>query len=322
MIGLKEIAQMADVSISTVSNVLNGRKNVGQKTRERVLQICEEQGYMHGTPGKKEKPAANRTIVFIFSDFDRDFYLKIIQGLSDCLTENGYDLVICTNRSSTNFLRASFACGAIILDGSMADDVVASAASAELPIVLMDRIIDNKRTNTSSVLVDNYPVMSEMVQALVDKGYRKFGFVGGLGFTMDTRERFAAFTDTLSRNGIAFDQKHYYHGNYRENSGYQAAKLMLLSNDLPEILVCANDNMAIGAIRAYEENGLRVPEDIAVTGFDDSDTASVAGLTTISIPRYETGYLAAKQLLEMIQGTAGKSPFKIGAEIKWRRSVR
>jgi LacI family transcriptional regulator len=139
---------------------------------------------------------------------------------------------------------------------------------------------------------------------------------------MDNKERFAGFADTLARSGIAFDQKHYYHGNYRENSGYQAAKLMLLSNDLPEILICANDNMAIGAIRAFEENRLRVPEDIAVTGFDDSDTAAVAGLTTISIPRYETGYLAAKKLLEMIQGTSVKEPFKIGAEIKWRRSAR
>lgn len=322
MIGLKEIAKLAGVSISTVSNVLNGRKNVGPETREKILQICSEHGYYPQTAAKKAKPEANRTIVFVFSDFDRDFYLKIIHGMSDCLTENGYDFIVCTNKSSANFLRESFASGAIVLDGSMTDEQIAAAATPDLPVVMMDRILADERVNAKSVVVDNYPVMSDMVQALVDKGYRKFGFIGGLSFTLDNKERFAGFTDTLARNGIAFDQKHYYHGNYREKSGYQAAKLMLLSNDLPEVLVCASDNMAIGAIRAFEEQRIRVPDDIAIAGFDDSDTAAVAGLTTISIPRYETGYLAAKKLLEMIQGTESKEPFKIGASIKWRRTTR
>jgi len=322
MIGLKEIAKLAGVSISTVSNVLNGRKNVGPETREKILRICAEQGYQPQAQARRTKAEANRTIVFVFSDFDRDFYLKIIHGMSDCLTENGYDFVICTNKSSGNFLRSSFASGAIVLDGSMTDEQIAAAATPDLPIVTMDRILADERVNAKSVVVDNYPVMSEMVQALIDKGYRKFGFLGGLSFTLDNKERFAALTDTLARNGIPFDQKHYYHGNYRENSGYQAAKLMLLSNDLPEVLVCASDNMAIGAIRAFEEQRIRVPEDIAIAGFDDSDTAAVAGLTTISIPRYETGYLAAKKLLEMIQGTESRDPFKISAGIKWRRTTR
>lgn len=322
MVGLKEIASLAEVSISTVSNVLNGRKNVGQETREKVLRICKEYGYVQKAAGKKAKPAATRTIVFIFSDFDRDFYLKIIQGLSDCLTENGYDFIICTHKASVNFLRSGFASGAIILDGSMTDEELIFAAAPEMPIVMMDRMIDNGSVNAKSVIVDNYPVMCEMVQALVDKGFKKFGFVGGLGYTLDNKERYAGFADTLARNGIAFDQRHYYHGNYRENSGYQAAKLMLLSNDLPEVLVCANDSMAIGAIRAFRESRIRVPEDISVTGFDDSETASIAGLTTVSIPRYESGYLAAKKLLEMIQGTAGKEPFKISAAIKWRKTVQ
>ncbi|MBN2984400.1 MULTISPECIES: LacI family DNA-binding transcriptional regulator [Cohnella] len=322
MVGLKEIAKMAEVSISTVSNVLNGRKNVGKETREKVLRICAEYGYSPAAEAKKGRAGASRTIVFIYSDFDRDFYLKIIQGLSDCLTENGYDFIICTHSSSESFLRPSFASGAIILDGSMTDEALVSAAGPGMPVVMMDRILESDRVNAKSVIVDNYPIMCEMVQALVDKGYRKFGFIGGHSFTLDNKERFAALVETLAKNGIAFDQKHYYHGNYRENSGYQAAKLMLLSNDLPEMLVCASDNMALGAIRAFEENGVRVPEDVAVTGFDDSETAAVAGLTTISIPRYESGYLAAKKLLEMIQGTESTMPFKIGAGIKWRKTTR
>jgi LacI family transcriptional regulator len=322
MVGMKKIAEIAGVSLSTVSNVLNGRANVGQETRDRVLQICSEHGY---DPKKLLKKAdSDKTInriLFVFSDFDRDFYLKIINGISDYLTENGYDLVICTNKSSTNFLRSSFASGAISLDGNLTDEFIISVAKPDFPIVLMDRIIQNERANTKTVMADNYPVMCEMVQILVDKGFKRFGFIGGHHFSLDNKERLAAFTDTLAKNNIAFDRKNYFHGNYREKSGYQAAKIMMLSHTLPEVLVCANDNMAIGAMKAFEENKIRVPDQISVTGFDDSDAAAMAGLTTISIPRYESGYLAAKQLLEIIEGATGKEPLKLGASINWRKTV-
>ncbi|MDQ0114512.1 DNA-binding LacI/PurR family transcriptional regulator [Paenibacillus harenae] len=139
---------------------------------------------------------------------------------------------------------------------------------------------------------------------------------------LNNTERFSAFADTLQANGIAFDQTYYYHGNYREKSGYQAAKLMILSNDYPEVLVCANDNMAIGAMKAFEEHRISVPQHISITGFDDSDAAALAGLTTIKIPRYESGFLAAKELLELIKGNVNRDTVKIGASIIWRQSVR
>ena len=322
MIGLKEIAKIAGVSVSTVSNALNGRKNVGKETRERILQICKEYGYLPTNSKSDHRLTNNRTVMFIFSDFDRDFYLKIIEGISDCLNENDYDLMICTNRSSVKFMRKNMACGIISLDGRLDNDTLISVAKAKLPIVLMDRIIADESAYIKSVIVDNYPVMSVLVQKLVDKGFRRFGFLGGLPHTLDNQERYAAFEDTLKRNDIPFDRRYYFHGNYRENSGYQAAKIMILSNDVPEVLVCANDNMAIGAIKAFEENGIRVPEDISVTGFDDSETAMLKGLTTVSIPRYESGYIAAKELLAMIKGDANREPFKLSATIAWRFTVK
>ncbi|WP_020618102.1 LacI family DNA-binding transcriptional regulator [Paenibacillus daejeonensis] len=321
MVRMETIANLAGVSVSTVSNVLNGRSNVGQATRERVLRICEEQGYQLNTPTRKERSSKSNRILFVFQDFDRDFYLKIIHGISDYLTENGYDLVICTNRSSGSFMRSSFAGGAICLDGSMTDEAVLAASTPEFPIVVMDRIIHDDSTNVKSVVVNNYPVMCEMVQALVESGVKKFGFLGGQEFTLDNKERFEGLADTLAKNNLPFDRKYYYHGNYREQSGYQAAKIMALSHDLPEALICANDNMAIGAIKAFEESGIRVPEQIAVTGFDDSETSDMAGLTTVTIPRYESGYLAAKELLEMIHGQADRTPFKLNASVTWRSTT-
>ncbi|MCJ7840042.1 LacI family transcriptional regulator [Lederbergia sp. NSJ-179] len=320
MVGLKDIAQAAGVSISTVSNVLNGRKNVGKETRDRILQLCEEMGYQPNIMGKSLKKGQTNTIVFNFSDFERSFYLKIIKGIHDYLTENHFDLIVCTTNSSENFMRGHFTQGAIVLDRKMTDAFLVSTASSQFPIVVMDRIIENE--NIKSVITENYSVMCELTQTLIDKGFRKFGYIGGYESSLDHQERYQAFIDTLTMNHIPFPRTKYYHGDFSEKSGYRVTNILILSNDLPEILVCANDNMAIGAIKALRENKIEVPKDISVTGFDDSSNAENFGLTTVTIPRYESGYIAAKELVEMIRGAGNQEDFKITAKINWRETVR
>ena len=101
----------------------------------------------------------------------------------------------------------------------------------------------------------------------------------------------------------------------------QAAKLLLIGERLPQALVCANDNMAIGAMRAFREAGVRIPEDVAVTGFDDTPLAELLGLTTVAIPNYERGYLAAQHLIANIEGAQSYETFKIQARVVWRASA-
>jgi LacI family transcriptional regulator len=320
VVDIKEIAKLSGVSISTVSNVLNGRKNVSASTRERVLKICEEKNYIPNLMGRNLKAGKTNTIVFNFSDFDRNFYLKIIEGISDYLNDSGYDLIICTNKSAENLMRSSFSSGAISLDANISDDFFLSLSAEKFPIVLMDRSIENGFM--SSVLVDNYPVMYELVQILVDRGFRKFGYIGGWKDTLDNKDRYSGFLDCLHQNNIWFDKKYYFDGNYHEDSGYQAVTKFLESGSLPEVLVCANDDMALGAIQALKERNIKIPEDISITGFDDSNLAELAGLTTITIPRYESGNLAAKRIIELINGETIEEPYRIKTTIKWRSSVR
>ncbi len=319
MVGLKDIAKEAGVSISTVSNVLNGKSNVGEATKERVLAICKEMSYYPNTASKVLKSSKTNTIMLNFSDFDRSFYLKIIKGISDYVNNNNYDLIICTNKSGERYMRNSLSSGCIILDKKMKDKVLLNIANENYPIVVLDRVLDHPYIK--SVVVNNYDPMREMIGILVKGGYRNFGFVGGPEYTADNKERYEAFTDVLKNHNIPFQQKSYFSGDYTEESGYAAAKILMLSQELPEALICANDNMAIGAIKAFRDNGLRVPEDIGVTGFDDCDLAKTYGLTTVSIPNYERGYIAARYLIENIRGTLNVEPFKIAAKIKWRDSI-
>jgi LacI family transcriptional regulator len=320
MVGIKEVAKQAGVSVSTVSNVINNKKNVGEETREKILKICEELAYHPNAAGRGLKSGKTNTILFNFSDFDRSFYLKIINGISDYVNDNDFDLIICTDKSCKKYMNSNSTCGSIILDKKMQDEVLVDIAGENYPIVVLDRIMNNPYIK--SVVVNNYDPMFELIQGVVDRGYRHFGFVGGPEETADNKERYKAFRDALELNQIGFQQKSYFAGNYREKSGYTAAKILMLSRELPDCLVCANDNMAIGAMKAFRENGIRVPEDIAVTGFDNCDLADAMELTTVSIPNYERGYIAARYLIENIRGLRNVETFKISAKIKWRNSIR
>jgi LacI family transcriptional regulator len=163
--------------------------------------------------------------------------------------------------------------------------------------------------------------MKEMVEKIVAWGYRKFAFIAGPEHTDDTRERFQAFKEVLTRHDIPFRRENFFAGDYREKSGCHAVNILLLAAELPEILVCANDNMALGAINALRKRGCRVPEDVGVTGFDNCERAEAAELTTVGIPNYERGFIAARSLIENISGKNNFEPMKIPAEIIWRRSV-
>ncbi len=319
MIKISDIAAQAGVSPATVSNVLNGRKNVGKETRAKILELCEENHYQAGTGVGRAKTGSSRTVLFNFSNFERSFYLKIIQGISDYVYSKGYDLLICTNRNVEHYMNRNTSCGCIILDRGVSDATIIRHAKDDYPVVVLDRLIDEK--NVKSILVNNYLPQKELVTGLIQKKCKTFAFCSGLD-TLDNSERLKAVNDALRESGFHLRRDNCYTGDFTEKSGYQAARLLMLNEHLPHALICANDDMAIGAIRAFREHGVRVPEDISVTGFDETETAKAMGLTTIQVPNYERGYIAAQHLLECVDGEGNYEPFKISASVKWGKTTR
>lgn len=318
MVKLTDVAKKAGVSPSTVSNVINGKKNVGEETRKKIIEICEELNYQPNIIGKTLKEGSSKTVLFVFSDFDRQFYLKIIQGISDYVYSKGYDLLICSNRNCEKYMNRSMTCGAILLDVNSSDNTIIKKAAKDYPIIVLDRIINEPFVK--SMLVNNYNPEREMIETLIKRGCKRFAFIGGLE-TLDTKERYKALTDALEAHNLTLKRDDYYIGDFREKSGQQAARLIMLKESLPDALVCANDDMAIGAIRTFRENGIKVPDNLSVVGFDDTELAHAIGLTTINIPNYERGYIAAQYLLEGIEGSGDFTEFKISANIKWRKTT-
>ncbi|GHV24944.1 LacI family transcriptional regulator [Spirochaetia bacterium] len=317
MIGIKDIAAAAGVSVSTVSNALNNKPNVGETVRIRILRLCDEMGYRPRSELRNLFAGRNRTILFNFSDFDRCFYLKLIEGINDYAGDNGYDLLMCTAKSCEKYIRNGFTDGCIILDDRMGNETIRHAARKRYPVVLLDRILPE--APIKSLVINNYTAMTELLEGLLHRGYRDFAFIGGPEYSGDTRERFQAYTEVLTKHRIPIRRENYFSGDYSEASGYQA--VLLLAGGLPEVLVCANDNMAIGVIRALSERGCHVPEDVAVTGFDNGERAEALGLTTVAVPNYERGYLAARSLIENINGKNNFEPLRISATVIWRKTV-
>ncbi len=317
MAGIKDIANKAGVSIATVSNVLNGKHNMSEETRKKILDIANEMGYQ--PPGEpKPKKTGNRTIAVNFSDFDTDFYLNILHGISDYAYSKDYDIMVCTSRNAEKYMSHDYSSGCINIDYRCEDTMLLNIAESGYPIVLLDRDLGN--TKTKSIIVNNYDAEKDMIEGLIGQGYDHFAFLAGLD-TEDNKERYRAFRDALAEHDIPFHRRDFYEGDWREKSGEQAARLLMLSERMPKCLVCANDMMAVGALRKFKESGIRVPDDIAVCGFDDTFVARYIGLTTVEVPNYERGYLAAQSLVELIEGDGSFEQLKIGARIKWRNSA-
>ncbi len=316
MAGIKEIAERAGVSITTVSNVLNKKKNVGARTREKVLSIAQELGYNHkeqsGIDGKR------RTIIVSFSDFDTLFYLDILHGISDYVSKQGYHILICNGDDLAHYSDPDEVCGCIILSSQILDSQVIAVADKGMPVITLDREL--KHPMIKPMIVSNYEGERQLMQKLVEAGFKSFAYLSGQD-TADNKERYTALRDVLRENDISFHRNDFYEGDWREKSGTQAARLIMLRDRMPEVLVCANDMMAIGAIRHFQENGIRVPEDISVCGFDDIIISRYLGLTTVSVPDYERGFLAGQALLNILDGTGDFDTYRIGARVKWRRTA-
>ncbi|QQO08480.1 LacI family DNA-binding transcriptional regulator [Breznakiella homolactica] len=322
MANIKDIAKAANVSVTTVSNVLNGKANVGPETREKILSLCREMDYHPNIMARNLKSGKTNTAMFCFSDFERSFYLKIINGINDCLHEHHIGMIICTHSAINSFLRNGFVDGAIVLDKSINDRQILDAASQDMNLVVMDRILDSPKV--SSVVTDNRASMEELTKRLVQKGYRRFNYLGGIENTPDHVERYEAFKAVLKTNRIAFTPDNYYQGDYSVQSGIRAGNIMAMGGNLPDVVVCANDNMAAGVVQAFREFDVDVPKRVAVSGFDGDHMSELPDgyLTTAAIPRYEMGYLAAETLVKMMNEGMPAMERKIKAPVVWGRSTR
>ncbi|MBI5669466.1 MAG: LacI family DNA-binding transcriptional regulator [Chloroflexi bacterium] len=318
MTTIRDVAERAGVSVTTASYALNGIGSIGDATRKRVLEAAEALNYHPNAFARHLKKRKTHTIGVFISRFGGAFYEEILEGIHSIILETDYELLVCPeSRSTRRMLLHRQVDGAIVFDSKISDDDVLKLASGHFPIVVLDRSLQSDFI--LPLLLDNAQGVREAFAHLYGQGCRKIAFVTGAMDSFDNTERMATFLAEAEGRNLHVPV---YPGNFTEVSGYAAAMSILQSGDLPDAVFCANDQMAMGFLRAMKEHGLHAPADIAIVGFDDIPLSRYLqpSISTIGTSRFEWGATAARQLIDFLDTESPFQPHRIPTRFLPRES--
>lgn len=326
MATIKDVAKLAGVALSTASYALSGDSKVSAKTKEKVLEAARQLNYHKNGFAMDLKRSRTNTIALILTDLSGPYYSELIRSVQDVALSNGYDLVACSSmggRESTavKYLREKRVDGAIVLAHNITDEILLYAASSSFPIVVMDRLTTGE--GLISVVVDGELGGYKATKHLIDQGHRSIAYISGPSNSYDNSVRYRGFLRAMHEAGLEEKAKWRLSGNFVREGGYKATKMMMMQGELPSAVFYANDEMAIGGIKAMEEDGYAVPGDISVIGFDDIQLAEYIQppLTTIRQPMHESGSLAGHLLFQMLNDEEVNDSYKLKVELIERKSV-
>ncbi len=311
-ITIKDVALKAGVSVATVSRVVNQKDihKVGVKTQQRIEKILKELGYYPNTMARGLKTRKTYNIGVVFFWYDKpslsDFYLaRVLDGIISFVSEKNYNILMNTfsrtiqNESVyANFVNSGLVDGVLAIAPPVESRFYQDLKQGTLPYVLVNYQVNDP--NVCFVDCLNTHGVIDVVDHLISLDHKRMGFVAGdVQYSKNSLDRFNAFKYILKKRGLAFHEEHVYFGNWTEEAGAKAVEAFWKTKHPPTALVCSNDTMALGAIRQLRKQGLRVPQDVAVCGFDDisGDTS----LTTVHQPNYDMGYEAARMLWNQIE---------------------
>ncbi|MGE5926691.1 MAG: LacI family DNA-binding transcriptional regulator [Gemmatimonadota bacterium] len=310
MITIKDVAREAGVSVATVSRVYSGRDPVSEHTRIRVCAVGARLGY--APHGAAQSLITNRTstIGVLLPDLHGEFFSEVIRGIDQTARREGYHLLLSSAHQDPAAMEAALRAMRGRVDGMiiMSPDLAARSQLASLPfrfpIVLLNSADAGRHAGT--ITIANFDGAYAMVRHLVSLGHRRIAMLCGTTGNLDAAERRRGFRAALEDAGIDRCTELELDGDFDEHSGFAAAERMLALDPLPSAVFAANDSMAIGALFAFRRAGLRVPDDIALAGFDDIPTARYMDppLTSVHVDISALGERATRRLLAAMSDPA------------------
>lgn len=316
-ITIYDIAREAKVGIGTVSRVLNGNPHVSDETRRKVLEVARRLNYQPHTYAQrlaKQKAYAISAVIPFFISY---FFIEVLRGVQDKISDYGFDLVLYgVNDPSTqveHYIQKSTHRGKVdgVLFFSMKfpEAYTSYFKQRGIPIVLVDTF----HPKFDSITVDNFQGAYIATKHLIEHGYEKIGMIVARLESMPAKQRFDGFRKALSDYGKIFYEEYFVESRdtrldgFTRDAGYQACKELLSRNrEIPSAIFVSSDIQAIGVIEALSERGIKVPDDVAVIGFDDIELAKDFGLTTVRQPMYEIGKVAVEKLFERMNSRKTK----------------
>jgi LacI family transcriptional regulator len=303
------VAERAGVSIATVSRALRGSSLVTQATRERVEQAARELNFRPSRSARSLAEGRNAANGIVFPDLSGPYYAEVVLGYEEAAAELGRSVLILATRGRVNAddqVRdlAGRVDGLVVMGQTIGDDAVREIAATGLPVVLLAR---PRIDDLATIAAESHRAATELTDHLIAHGHRRFAFLGDPDASYDVAERWNGMREALASKQIAPPAEPVRCG-FDEVAGEAAADRALRNDTRPDVLVCANDEIALGALLAAERRGLAVPDELAVTGWDDIMAARHVrpALTTMRQPMRELGAHAARALDARIEG--GSAP--------------
>lgn len=313
MVTIYDIAKRAGVSAATVSKVLNGYPDVSSKTVAKVQKICVETGYRPNSVARGLATKKSLTIGIFFTDhlnsgLRHPFLLDIMASFKEVVGLAGYDLIFFSddspnNQSNSFYDRARHrnVDGVFLMGVPRTEPSIQELAHSNMPCMAIDLDIIGPRAGF--ITSDNIAGAIKAVDHLVENGHKKIAFVADVFSTKPGTDRLIGYRAGMQKNQLPIRSEWILNGDFTEQAGYQSTVRLLNMTDLPTAIFCAGDMMALGAMRALSERGIRVPEDMSVVGFDDLALLKYIkpGLTTIRQDKELLGKRAATELLKMMK---------------------
>ena len=306
---LEDISKATGFSVPTVSRVLSkSTYPVSAATRQRILETAQSLGYRPNLSARGLRTERSNTVGILVDDIMSVFAPPLVRGIQDYLNEYAISCLVMNSdwrpdleRMAIESLLSRSVDGIIFAEYShlVTHDAL---IRSQKPHLFVHRLFAKSVQN--SIIPDDYYGTSLAVRHLLDLGHRRIAYISGPTNWHSNHRRFIAYRDELARRGIALDRDLVQTGDWESESGYVAAGPLLEQAEQPTAIFAANDLMALGAIYRLQEAGLNVPGDVAVVGYDDRDFAKIVKprITTVSLPAYEMGQIAAEKLLGQING--------------------
>ncbi len=309
MANIEDVARKANVSVATVSRVMNGSTLVAEATSIRVKKAVQELSYVPNQQARNLRKNVSRTILVLLPNITNPYYANVFSGINDKAQKLGYSLYLCSteNRDAEELISDAIenrkADGAILLFIGYDEDWL-QKYSPNFPVVQCCEY--SKVEGIPRVSVDNYKAGKEVTEYFITLGYSKIGMISAKNTAVSTIQRMKGYKEALESNGIEFNEDYvaYADGDYDYISSVTAAKKVLMKKDRPDALFCIGDSVAMAAVVAASEIGLSVPDDVSIIGFDDIVYTKMIHpyLTTVVQPCRNLGKRSTEILDKLIKG--------------------
>ncbi|QKY71659.1 catabolite control protein A [Lentibacillus sp. CBA3610] len=298
-----DVAREANVSMATVSRVVNGNPNVKPVTRKKVLNTIQELGYRPNAVARGLASKKTTTVGAIIPDISSIFFAELARGIEDIATMYKYNIILSNSDQNKdkelqliNAMLGKQVDGILFMGGDITDDHVNQFQTSSVPVVVA---ATQDETNTiPSVNIDYEAAAFEATTYLLDKGNEKIAFISGVDDTMTNQQKYNGYIRAFNEKSVSLKDEYILSGDYSYDSGIEAVNQLLAMEDRPTAVFVASDEMALGVIHGAQDKGYQIPGNLEVFGFDNTRLATMVRptLSTIVQPMYDIGAVAMRLL--------------------------